>query len=840
VIRRRHTRGFAAALLFLLLAGAPPAMGQGDSLELQRRAIQRIDAFIDHYRRTGDFTSGISELAQADRELAASNRTLAARGDWPALALGLIKQGHIYRMQSQWQNAITLYQQAEDAAKRGRHVSHQSDALAWRALAESSRRNNGQALVDATLAVQLAQTIDDKDVLARALDVLGAVQIAARDLAGAAATVNREIEAASQAKDPTAAYYAYLNRSEVFLKTAERCDYQREFEPCYQALDKARVELQSAIGIGRKLGYPAFVRQAEESISNLEARRALIKTRESMHAKLEKTFHARKPTDVLVTEKFVVSSGVVPVEVTQAYEAGKRLEKQLGGFAMVAEPRSEYTDGLMNEMRGNHDAALASYVKSANAMDADRRTLRDERNRGTVLEDNITVYYAAMLQLLERRRYAEAFEIVERSRSRALADLLASRKLTMTGAAEQQLYTESTVLRSRMADTQGRLFEAVSQPDATPAQLSALQTQLRTLEAQQQTVASRMAAEAPRLQSLVSSTPATLKALQASMRSEGYELLQYIILEHGVIVWHIGPDSLTVRNVFLPRSEVMRKVAALQKSLTDRNERFDETTARELFLYLIQPVLSQVRSRRLVVIPHEDLHHVPFQVFQDPADGRYLGERFQLTYAPSASVLLTLKKPVALSGGTLLAVADPGIPAAGREVAAIAKLFPAPGKIVLDNLARESDVKAWTRDADVVHLSVHGKFDAAEPMLSYLSLARGAGEDGRLTAAEMFGLSLDRSRVVVLSACETGRAEATYGNETLGMVRALLFAGAGTLVLSYWEVDSAATALWMQTFYQAALSGPLQEAARVALVKVKSTPEYSHPYYWAAFAMVGR
>jgi CHAT domain-containing protein len=94
--------------------------------------------------------------------------------------------------------------------------------------------------------------------------------------------------------------------------------------------------------------------------------------------------------------------------------------------------------------------------------------------------------------------------------------------------------------------------------------------------------------------------------------------------------------------------------------------------------------------------------------------------------------------------------------------------------------------------------------------------------------------------LVVLSACETGRAEATHGNEILGLVRALIYAGAGTLVLSYWEVDSDATALWMQTFYEAALTRPVAEAARVALVRVKSNPAYSHPYYWAAFAMIGR
>jgi CHAT domain-containing protein len=173
-------------------------------------------------------------------------------------------------------------------------------------------------------------------------------------------------------------------------------------------------------------------------------------------------------------------------------------------------------------------------------------------------------------------------------------------------------------------------------------------------------------------------------------------------------------------------------------------------------------------------------------------------------------------------------------------VRAIAQLFPGRSKVVTDTLAQEKDVKAWVRDFEVIHLSVHGKFNAAEPMLSYLSLARGGSDDGRLTAAEMFGLPLDKSRLVVLSACETGRAEATHGNEVLGMVRGLMYAGAGTLVLSYWEVDSDATALWMRTFYDAALSRPMPEAARAALLKVKSNSAYSHPYYWAAFTMIGR
>jgi CHAT domain-containing protein len=811
---------------------------------LQQRAIGRIDAFVEAYRKTGDTRSRLAELAQAERELAASNQAFAARGDWDALAFGLIKEGHIPRMQGNWVQALALYHQAVDAARRAKNVVHESDALCWGALAEVSRKNLGQAMADATQAVRLAESTADKDLLARCLDIVGTAQLAQGDLAGAAATLDREVAVAAQAKDPMATYFAVLNRSDVYLKIGEKCDFKRDFEPCNQALDKAVADLQKAAAIARGQGFPALALQTEQFIKTAETRRALMQSQERMDQALQKynIFHPKRPGDVLVTERFVAPAGPIPPALEQMVQASRRMGQQAGGFADVTEARSQYVEGLMNEMQGNQDAALDHYLKAVATLERDRRALRDDRSRGTFLEDRIGIYYAPVQQLLERRRYAEAFELLERSRSRAMADMLASRKVALARPEEQKLYADNVLLRTRIASAQSELFELVATPDASKhgQRIAAQQNQIRALESEQQQLSARIATEAPRLLELVVSEPVTLKALQQSMREERYELLQYLVLEHGVILWHISPDSVFVRHVFLPRSEVMSKVAALQKSLNDPRAAFDETTSRELFLYLIQPAVARIRSERLVVIPHEDLGYIPFQVLQDPSDGRFLGERLQISYAPSASVLLGMRRSTGISGGRLLAVADPGIVAAGPEVGAIERFFPGRSKVVTAELAREADVKAWVRDFDVIHLSVHGKFDASEPLLSHLNLGRGGGDDGKLTAAEMFGLPLDNSRLVVLSACETGRAESTHGNEIVGMVRALIYAGAGTLVLSYWEVDSAATALWMQTFYETAQSRPLAEAARTALVRVKSRPEYRHPYYWAAFTMIGR
>src|SRR5437879_8821601 len=115
--RRRYiAAGIGCVFAWLAVGHAGPAWSQMDPAALQKRAVERIDAFVDNFRRTGDFRSRIGDLAQADLELAESNRLLTQRGDSRALAVGLIKRGHVYRMQGRWNEAIPFYDRAEQVA----------------------------------------------------------------------------------------------------------------------------------------------------------------------------------------------------------------------------------------------------------------------------------------------------------------------------------------------------------------------------------------------------------------------------------------------------------------------------------------------------------------------------------------------------------------------------------------------------------------------------------------------------------------------------------------------------------------------------------------------------
>ena len=143
-----------------------------------------------------------------------------------------------------------------------------------------------------------------------------------------------------------------------------------------------------------------------------------------------------------------------------------------------------------------------------------------------------------------------------------------------------------------------------------------------------------------------------------------------------------------------------------------------------------------VKSGTLVIIPHEELHYVPFQVFQDPSDGRFLIEKVRISYAPSATVLSRLKPGRGLAGSSMLAVAGPGLVEAEAEVKAIARLYPA-GRVTLlvGDAATEEGVTRRVASQGVLHLAAHGVFDPVNPLLSSIELRSSSGAEPRSESA---------------------------------------------------------------------------------------------------------
>ena len=116
-------------------------------------------------------------------------------------------------------------------------------------------------------------------------------------------------------------------------------------------------------------------------------------------------------------------------------------------------------------------------------------------------------------------------------------------------------------------------------------------------------------------------------------------------------------------------------------------------------------------------------------------------------------------------------------------------------------------------------------------------MASDGKNDGKLTVGELYDLHLPAD-LVTLSACETALGKVANGDDVVGFTRGLLYAGANSIVSSLWKVDDKATSILMQQFYQSLRETNKRSALRAAQLKVKDSYN-AHPYFWAAFQIIG-
>jgi len=139
-----------------------------------------------------------------------------------------------------------------------------------------------------------------------------------------------------------------------------------------------------------------------------------------------------------------------------------------------------------------------------------------------------------------------------------------------------------------------------------------------------------------------------------------------------------------------------------------------------------------------------------------------------------------------------------------------------------------------------VHFACHARADNVDPLGSGLLLAPAGSDAGLLTAADVVRGWRLRADVVMLSGCETAVGVLRPYEGLYGLARAFLFAGARSVGASLWQVNDVSTARLMEAFYRGYASGvPKAEALRRAQVELLRRQEYSDPYYWSAFILIG-
>ncbi len=247
-----------------------------------------------------------------------------------------------------------------------------------------------------------------------------------------------------------------------------------------------------------------------------------------------------------------------------------------------------------------------------------------------------------------------------------------------------------------------------------------------------------------------------------------------------------------------------------------------------LYRLLLEPIGEQFRQkRRLVIIPFGFLHQLPFNILRH--DERYLIETHELLLLPSASLLLRVP-PMQPAGATVVAHSWDGRLSFSVAEAEMVHQFVG-GDIFVEQAANHALLQR--PPGKVLHISAHGEHRIDQPDFAYLELG-----DGPIYTDDLLQYNLNYE-LVVLSACEIGRAKVTAGDELIGLGRGFLYAGAGALITSLWRVNEQHTYQLMQSLYRALGRGASKaEALRAAQCELLAQNANLHPAFWAAFQLI--
>jgi CHAT domain-containing protein len=259
--------------------------------------------------------------------------------------------------------------------------------------------------------------------------------------------------------------------------------------------------------------------------------------------------------------------------------------------------------------------------------------------------------------------------------------------------------------------------------------------------------------------------------------------------------------------------------------------------------------------RRLVIVSDGDLHRLPFDALRPAPHLPRLGEQFEITVVPSATLWLRLRgSPTASASDAALVFADPELPLgssagdvqlaplpwARREAHAVARTLQLDAANVREGgAASEHFLKqAPLGRFAVLHLAAHARADAAFPDRSAVFLAPGsAAEDGWLQPREIAALDFG-GRLVVLSACDSASGFLLSGEGPLSLARAFFAGGAGAVVATRWPLRDDDAAFVMERFYRALGSG-LGAAAALRRARRDAIDAGLPASAWAGLALLG-
>lgn len=854
------------------------------AVERHREAIAAFEQLGDQAELARTLSASVQPLlllGRYEESFAAAERArtlFEAQGDAVRLARLDVMIGNLLHRQDRFAEAMVCYERAHEALTRLGDADGVLSVIHNKAVTLTTLNNFHDALAAYTEARRLA--------VERGLDqAVGQADYNIAWLYYLRGEYSRAIEllhtAASTARRTGDAYHAalsLLDLSEIYLELNLSVDAREMAEQAHTRFNNLGMGYEAAKALANaatSYGQEGKVFRAIELFDEARARMVrennqvwpslidlyqaillvdegrLFEARRLALAALEQ-FQRSRLSNKAALAHLLLSR--IALRLEDPAEARRRADAAIETLAGVESPILTYHAHLLLghalTRSGDSAGAYASYQVARNALETLRGRLNAEELKIAFVKNKGEVYERLVQLCLNGEAgtggFEQAFMLVEQAKSRTLFDLMFQpvHALAREEGSESQLAHAIRELREELNWYYHLVeLEQLRPGDNSAARLSAFQREIGAREKElARTVRELTLTGAPQ-SDLLAPSVYSLETIRAALPA-GTTLVEFFTIDDRIVLCLVDRDRVEMAPVSL-MSRVASQVRMLQFQFSKFRlgaeylktfERALLTTTqahlREIFTELLAPVWSQLRGRRLVIVPHGALHYVPFHALYDGE--RYVTDACAVSYAPSASIYARCQQQAAGggSGALVLGVADDQAPLIDAEARAVAAVLPE-ARLRIGAEATEQVLRTEGRNSRIVHIASHGYFRPENPMFSGIRLG-----DTYLNVYDLYRLRL-KADLVTLSGCATGANVAAAGDELLGITRGLFCAGAHTLLLSLWNVHDESTAALMTRLYRRMADGaePV-DALRDTMHDVRAT--HPHPYYWAPFVLTGK
>ncbi|MGK7961228.1 CHAT domain-containing protein [Crocosphaera sp.] len=475
--------------------------------------------------------------------------------------------------------------------------------------------------------------------------------------------------------------------------------------------------------------------------------------------------------------------------------------------------------------------ATEAYHTAIEAVENARLEALNPQSRQEVLANAIEVFDRIVQAYLNLNQPEKALEYIERSKGRNLVELMTQKGLKPQGVSQETI-DKLAKLKQQVVNEQIRLqHQSINQKlmrsdNLTPyvqdhSYLKEYQQELDTF------ITENITPYDPNFNLTQKVQPIPFKDIK-SLTDNSTCLLQWDLTGENILAFIVSANepvkvwqsSEKDRNKLIDNANNYRQLyysEAEKKEWINQLPDLLQTFADTLHINEIISLIPET-CQRLIIIPHWFLHIFPLHAF--PIDNnRILQDKYDIQYAPSCQLLQITKQRPLNQLTNLFAIQNPtkDLIFTDLEVNIISTLFKKKEIIAKDN-ATESTVTTQIKasESHCYHFSCHGGFNPNNPLESALLLAK----PDQLTLGEIFELNLKKSRLVVLSACETGLIDLksiSVSNEYIGLPAGFLFAGSSSVISSLWTVSDLSTSFLMMKLYEILLDNTQNISVPIAL-----------------------